>query len=302
LKYRFRKILVAIAVLLIFFIFGREAMGVLPKLQTLSFSKFWPMCLIYLSAMIVFNVGLAEGFRALLKKNGLELGRVAAYFTFFVPNLGKYLPGKIVFLVGRIELVKKIGGTRRIAISSFLSENFYALVGACLIGIFVFFNTFDLPEKYLLAYVGIALAIWTILVSWWPFVIKKFSKSTISSDLVAEKLFKSFSFGMYYVILWALYGAAGCILSASLFQIEPSDYLIVSSSFVASWLVGYLSFFTPGGLGVREGALVLFLGSAIGSGEAALLSILSRFLWTLAELGCALFFVAKSQDAMIPNR
>ena len=74
---------------------------------------------------------------------------------------------------------------------------------------------------------------------------------------------------------------------SSLFEVNPTHMVLISSAFVASWLVGYLSFITPGGLGVREGALVILLTGILGPGEAGFLALVSRFLWMLAETGCS---------------
>jgi uncharacterized membrane protein YbhN (UPF0104 family) len=55
-------------------------------------------------------------------------------------------------------------------------------------------------------------------------------------------------------------------------------------AFAFAWAVGFLSFFTPSGLGVREVALAGLLASGLGGAEPALLAIGHRLVLTAAEL------------------
>ena len=61
------------------------------------------------------------------------------------------------------------------------------------------------------------------------------------------------------------------------------------TAFVAAWVIGFLSFFTPGGLGVREAALVGLLSPHLSVSEASAVALMARVSWTCVEmLGAAL--------------
>ena len=51
-----------------------------------------------------------------------------------------------------------------------------------------------------------------------------------------------------------------------------------------AWAIGFLVFLTPGGLGVREGALALLLAPFLPSPLPAVVALLARLWWTVAEL------------------
>ena len=51
-----------------------------------------------------------------------------------------------------------------------------------------------------------------------------------------------------------------------------------------SWLIGYLSLVTPGGLGIREGVMYLMLSHIVNAQISLLITIATRFLHLLVEL------------------
>ena len=75
---------------------------------------------------------------------------------------------------------------------------------------------------------------------------------------------------------WALSSALG------LSQAIPAPVAICS--FVSAWLIGFLSFLTPAGLGVREAILVALLLPYVPTAQGMLLAVAARLSWTVIEL------------------
>ena len=69
------------------------------------------------------------------------------------------------------------------------------------------------------------------------------------------------------------------------------DWATATGAFAASYLIGYLALIVPGGVGVREGFLILLLQGSIGLGPAAALAVASRVALTINELGAAVPFL-----------
>jgi uncharacterized membrane protein YbhN (UPF0104 family) len=88
-----------------------------------------------------------------------------------------------------------------------------------------------------------------------------------------------------YIAVWALYGGACSLLTLSVANLDVQYFLPVASIYIVAWLIGFLSVFTPGGLGVREAVIIFFLQFLIDSTLAALLALVARLTWTFAELG-----------------
>jgi hypothetical protein len=68
--------------------------------------------------------------------------------------------------------------------------------------------------------------------------------------------------------------------------------VVAGSAFVASYVAGIIAVFAPGGLVVREAALVAALGSRLGAPHALLLAIASRLWLTVLELIATLVALA----------
>ena len=68
---------------------------------------------------------------------------------------------------------------------------------------------------------------------------------------------------------WLLWGVAFTALTLSLHTFDPAHFRQVASlllvAYPIAYAIGYVSFLTPGGLAVREGALVLLLLPVLGS-------------------------------------
>lgn len=90
-----------------------------------------------------------------------------------------------------------------------------------------------------------------------------------------------------HIFLWCCQGLAFSIFVQSFVPMEWIDAGVLTACFAFAWIVGFLSFLTPGGLGVREGLLSLLLSSYIPVSQATLVALLCR-VWTLsAEIALA---------------
>jgi hypothetical protein len=99
------------------------------------------------------------------------------------------------------------------------------------------------------------------------------------------------AFAIYVVraaLGWAAYGLAFWLFACSLFGNDAPHLWLAATSYVGSYLLGLIAVFAPGGLVVREGALVVTLGPAIGPQRALVLAIASRmWLVSLEIIGAA---------------
>lgn len=76
------------------------------------------------------------------------------------------------------------------------------------------------------------------------------------------------------------------------FGLESPGFVGSVAAFVGAWVVGVLVFPIPGGLGVREGALVLALSPWMSAADALLVAAAARLVGLAAELLAALVSVA----------
>jgi len=97
------------------------------------------------------------------------------------------------------------------------------------------------------------------------------------------------------VVAWVLYGIAFQLFVRGILGKAPGTTSAYVAAYSASYLIGYLMFVIPGGLGVREGALILAmpaLGLATDK-QAAVIAVTSRLWLTVLEIVPGLYFWAR---------
>lgn len=95
-----------------------------------------------------------------------------------------------------------------------------------------------------------------------------------------------------HILLWICQGLAFFLFVNSLTPVEWVHAGILAACYAFAWIIGFLSFLTPGGLGVREGLLALLLANYMPAPQATLVSLLCRVWMLSAE--CVLAGVAFS--------
>ena len=105
---------------------------------------------------------------------------------------------------------------------------------------------------------------------------------------------------------WLGYGVAFALFARGVTPRISGDPALFIAVFTASYLVGFLVLFSPGGLGFREAALTLFLVGvgAAGQGDAVILGVTSRVWLTVLEVVpglVSLLSLPASQRAALPR-
>ena len=85
-------------------------------------------------------------------------------------------------------------------------------------------------------------------------------------------------------LLWIYQGAAFCLFVRSFTPVQWTDAGILTTCFAFAWIVGFLSFLTPGGLGVREGLLTLLFANDMSISHATRVALLCRVWMLSAEI------------------
>ena len=84
-----------------------------------------------------------------------------------------------------------------------------------------------------------------------------------------------------HLLLWICQGLAFYLFVRSLVPVAWTDASILTACYAFAWIVGFLSFLTPSGLGIREGVLGLLLTNYISVPQATLVALLCR-VWMLS--------------------
>jgi hypothetical protein len=84
-------------------------------------------------------------------------------------------------------------------------------------------------------------------------------------------------------LFWVSLGTGFFLLADSFFNFSHKLWPAMVGVFSLSWIAGFIIFLTPGGLGVREGAIVFLLNPFMPSSVAILIAIIARVWWSIAE-------------------
>ena len=88
-----------------------------------------------------------------------------------------------------------------------------------------------------------------------------------------------------FTVMWFLMGASFyLLLVAADPHLDGALLKVAIGVSTLSWLVGFLAPFSPGGIGVREGAIVLLLNGLVPGPQATLVALLPRVLALAVEL------------------
>lgn len=102
-----------------------------------------------------------------------------------------------------------------------------------------------------------------------------------------------------HILLWLCQGLAFYLFVRSLAAVQWIDAGVLTACYAFAWIVGFLSFLTPGGLGIREGLLGLLLANYMPAPHATLIALLCRVWMLSAEIvlaGAAFFFNTRRSD------
>jgi|GWRWMinimDraft_15_1066023.scaffolds.fasta_scaffold00975_4 hypothetical protein len=207
-------------------------------------------------------------------------------------NIAKYIPGNVFHFAGRQILAASFGWPQTIVGLTSIAETILVALGAGLAAMLFaaiaepdalqIFEKLVSPMIFLGVGIGIA-AIW--IISTQASRIVFFSR--FASSLAIQKFARSV-YPPIVVLLYLLFFLSGGLicwfLSSSLSDNWQAQRIAVTGfAYVASWLAGYISPGAPGGIGVREAALVLLLGNTIGETEALLLGVALRVVTTFGD-------------------
>ena len=92
-------------------------------------------------------------------------------------------------------------------------------------------------------------------------------------------------------LAWGGYGLAFQLLLMGTIPSLDLNWTTATGAFAASYIVGYLALVVPGGIGVREGILVLLLQGPLDLGPAVAIAAASRITLTINEIGAAVPFL-----------
>ncbi len=255
---------------------------------------------VFLILSALFHIGAYAVASLAWKYNLYLLGEHIQYRDSFeilsLTRLGRYIPGKVWFAMGRAYFARVKGVPQRTVFVSIVLEmilQFWAVIllflvtGAPSFGQGTQLNPYVLVVILFLGLVAIHPTVFNKTVN---FVLNKLKRETIDFNLTFPKILTLL---LLFFLVFLCHGFGFLFLARSFYPVEVATYTILVGVFALAWLIGFLSFVTPAGLGVREGALSLLLREHLPTGIGIIAALLSRIWLTIVEVSLFLLFVRK---------
>lgn len=240
---------------------------------------------------------LIQTWRSVLRSwgGGRTLPFVVSARIWFVSNLGRFLPGR-VWQIGALAVMAQRRGIPAIAATgaAVLVNLISVLVG---LAITLMFGAKVLQQPGLAL---VAVAAGLMLVALTPVLVPRAAQAVASLtgkslgdvSVPARALWAS---ALGCGLAWLLYGLAFQLLVLGTLGRAAGAWTEYVAVFAGSYVVGYLAVLFPGGLIVREGAMVVGLTTLglMTMPEAVLMSVVSRLWLTILEVTPGALFLLR---------
>ncbi len=237
-------------------------------------------------ANLVFFVLQAEVWRRVSAASGPAMEPAPAWCVWASSQVAKYVPGKVMLPLVRIGWAVRAGTTKAAATIGLYIEIILMIASSALVFVLLAGRIEALAGAWppwvfpSLACAGI-LGLHPRIVEWGMNLGLRLAKrEPIELRLGYPRIV---ALALVVAIGWLAHGLSAVACVAALGLDATGAYAELTGVFALSWLVGFLSFLTPGGLGVREGILVLALKGRFGPEGAVAISLVSRLAWIAAE-------------------
>src|SRR3989344_3238335 len=243
-----------------------------------------------LICFILFYFGRAFVWKKLLEERGHNIEFKEVSYLWGLSELKRFAPGNIWSFLGRTFSFSKKGVDSKTIISLIFAEIGLFIMASLLLSLFSI--QFILPYIFSIhtysIFVVPLITFSVILIS----LLFLFNRKYIESSKL--KFFKNFlpgfspytNFVLLSISVFSLFffGLGTFLAIASVVYLPVNFFLPLIGFFVLSLLLGYLSFITPMGLGVREGIISIGLLSTLGLQLAGFAAIFARIVLILSEI------------------
>jgi glycosyltransferase 2 family protein len=248
--------------------------------------------LLIASGVVVFATYalLIDAWRRLAAGGGVRIRYGRAARIWLVSNLGKFLPGRVWQIGAMGALAQQEGVSPGVAAAAAILNALVNLAAGFAIlamsGAGVIPVVLPGGERVALLFAalsGVGLLLLPVLLPWALRLVGRRTGRETRIAIAPGALWFSIASNL---AAWLLYGLAFHLFTFAVVRRVPGPWTASVAVFTASYLLGYLALFVPGGLGVREVTMAAALTGLHMTTrvEATLLAVASRLWLTVLEV------------------
>jgi glycosyltransferase 2 family protein len=255
-----------------------------------------------LAGLSMTTIGLA--WRRCLAVLGASHPAAPVLRSYFVGQLGKYVPGGVWPVVGRAEMARRIGVAPGVAYGSTVLSMGVTYLGAVLVAVAALL--IDAAERrgpsgWLLVAVlvgGVCTLhprVGTLVTG----AVQKVARRPLGVEVPSWRT--SIGLLALHAPAWIGIGAATWLIAGTLDPAGAPNFANVLFATATAWFLGFVAVGVPGGIGVREATFVAAATSISSVGIAAAIALVARVLFILVDLGLAALAVGGAALASRPS-
>ena len=238
---------------------------------------------------------LALAWHGLLAGIGVSKPRRELFGIIGITQFAKYVPGNVAQYIGRagMSLVRGIA-PRPLAVTMLL-ETLLVIAAAVVMGVgtgalsdvgLTVVHLHDAQLALIAALVALVIAGLLLLRRVAPPLLRRFAPkyaSVLDGALLPPRLRLAQAFALYCG-MYVCMGIGLILLTRFLMPGAPHDYWLLIAVFALAWVVGFVTPGAPGGMGVREGLMLLMLAPIYPAATASVLIVALRIATTLGDV------------------
>ena len=227
------------------------------------------------------------GFAGLWREIALSLGTKVPFRNtvqlWSFSNLGRYLPGKVWQVIGLVVIARDLGVPPGVATSVAIIALGFMICSGALVGVLLVPGA---AAEYPVLRAGIwAIALGMVVPLASPGIlaraIRLLPESFGCRDVRGFSRLTVVKLEAYFLATWLVHGATFLVLASAFAPLGWGAFPALCGSFSLSYVGGLIAVFAPGGIGVREGLIVVLLGDNLGSDVPVHAIAVGARVWTL---------------------
>jgi glycosyltransferase 2 family protein len=238
----------------------------------------------------IFFVLSAYGWDLCLRFLGYRIGFGRAQVAWGQPMLARYVPGSVLYVLGRVLLSERAGIPRRITIASIVYEQAISATSAVVVASYFIIKHPDLQGDAWRW--GVLLLIPIAIVLLHPKVfgplanrgLRALGREPLPAVIPLREVILLI---VYYSLNWIVVAVGIYCVARSVTYIPFNDILLVGSAQAIGYFAALVTLIAPAGLGVRDAAFAWAVKAALPGKNFALGSLIAiavRGVMTVAEL------------------
>ena len=243
-----------------------------------------------LVVLTIFYALNAVGWDLILRFLGYRLGAGRAQVAWGQPLLARYVPGSVLYVLGRVLLSERAGVPRRLTVASVVYEQALQATSALAVSAYFIIDHPDLqgqPWRWaVLALIPLAIALLHPRV-FGPIanrVLRAFGREPLPEVMPLGGVFAVLAF---YTLNWGVVAVGLWCVARSVSDIPASEIPAVGSAQAFGYVAALATLVAPAGLGIRDAAFAWAIKVATPGNSFAvgsLIAIVVRGVMTVVEV------------------